>query len=369
MKMLKTMIAVLISATVGSSALAGNGGPGQAGNGGPNQTPGGTVTNPQNPQTCVLPSPVSTPVSAAVSTSLRFMREEEKLARDVYLYLNNRWNSRVFANIAAAEQSHMDQMLCFLQAYKLPDSASATAGVFNDASLQQLYNLLIADGSKSLLDAFKVGALIEEVDIRDLRSAIAASSDSAINQSYLNLMLGSYNHLQAFVGQIELQGDPYTAQILDAADVAAILAGNGATSVNPAPGTPFTVNAGSANGPMSGLWHHPDESGWGGTITQQYGKIFAAFYTYESNGTPVWYTVSDCPLSGNGCSGALYKVNGGTPLTSTWRNENIALTPVGIASFSFTDANNGTLAFTVNGVSGSKQIARYIFAVPPAASY
>ena len=235
MNMLKTMIAVLISATVGSSALAGNGGPGQAGNGGPNQTPGGTVTNPQNRQTCVLPSPVSTPVSAAVSTSLRFMREEEKLARDVYLYLNTRWNSRVFANIAAAEQSHMDQMLCFLQAYKLPDSASATAGVFNDASLQQLYS----------------------------------------------------------------------------ADVAAILAGNGATSVNPAPGTPFTVNAGSANGPMSGLWHHPDESGWGGTITQQYGKIFAAFYTYESNGAPVWYTVSDCPLSGNGCSGALYKVSGG----------------------------------------------------------
>jgi hypothetical protein len=251
-----------------------------------------------------------------------------------------------------------------MQAYKLPDSASATTGVFNDTSLQQLYNLLTADGSKSLLDAFEVGALIEEVDIRDLRSAIAASSDSAINQTYLNLMLASYKHLQAFVGQIELQGSPYTAQILESTDVSAILAGNGATSVIPAPGTPFTVNAGSANGPMSGLWHHPDESGWGGTITQQYGKIFAAFYTYESNGTPVWYTVSDCPLSGNGCSGALYKVSGGTPLTSAWRSENIALTPVGTASFSFTDANNGTLAFTVNGISGSKQIARYIFAAP-----
>ena len=55
MNMLKTMIAVLISATVGSSAVAGNGGP--------NQTPGGTVTHPQNPQTCVLPFPVSTPLS------------------------------------------------------------------------------------------------------------------------------------------------------------------------------------------------------------------------------------------------------------------------------------------------------------------
>jgi hypothetical protein len=356
MNTLKTIIAALVSATVGSAALAGNGGS--------HPTPGGSVSNPQNPQTCAAASNISTPLSAALTSSLRFMREEEKLARDVYLYLNTRWNSRIFANIAAAEQTHTDQILCFLQAYNLPDSASATVGVFNDASLQQLYNLLTAEGSKSLLDAFQVGALIEEVDIRDLRSAIAASSDRATNQTYLNLMIGSYSHLKAFVGQIESLGIRYSAQILDASDVSAILAGNGATTVNPVAGGAFSINTGSVNGPMTGLWSHPSEPGWGGTITQQYGKIFAAFYTYESNGAPVWYTVSDCPVSGGSCSGALYKVTGGVPLSSAWSGANIALMPVGTVSLSFADANNGTLDFTVNGVSGSKQIARYIFASP-----
>jgi hypothetical protein len=356
MNTLKTIIAVLVSAIVAGSAFAGNGGPGNG------QGSGGTPTP-------LVSSPVPNPsaiLSEAAFAALRLMREEEKLAHDVYLYLGAQWNSRIFNNIAASEQTHMDQVLTFLQAYNLPDPASAMTGVFNDASLQQLYNLLIAEGSKSLLNAFQVGALIEEVDIRDLRSAITASTDSALDQMYINLMSASYNHLNAFVGQIAQQGAHYNAQILDSVDMAEILSGNGAIPT-PGAGGAFTVDTSTANGSMSGLWGHPSESGWGGTITQQYGKIFAAFYTYESDGAPVWYSVSDCPLNGSGCSGELYKVTGGVPLTSAWNSANIALTPVGNARFSFTDTNNGTVSFTVNGLSGSKQIARFIFAAPPAA--
>ena len=356
MNTLKTIIAVLLSATVASTAFAGNGGPGNGQDGNGTTTP--LVSAP-------VPNP-SAILSDAAIAALRLMREEEKLARDVYLYLGAQWGSRVFANIAAAEQTHMDQVLTFLQAYKLPDSATATAGVFNDASLQQLYNLLTAEGGKSLLDAYQVGALIEEVDIRDLRSAIEASTDSALDQMYINLMSASYKHLNAFVGQIKGLGGSYSAQILDAADVTAILSGNGALPT-PGVGAAFAVDASAANGPMSGLWSHPDEPGWGATITQQYGKIFSALYSYESNGAPVWYTVSDCPVMVNECSGTLHKVTGGVPLASGWGGANISLTPVGNVSFSFADANNGTVSFTVNGVSGSKQIARSIFAAPPSA--
>ena len=38
------------------------------------------------------------------TVTLKFMREEEKLARDVYLYLFDVWGQWIFENIAASEQ-------------------------------------------------------------------------------------------------------------------------------------------------------------------------------------------------------------------------------------------------------------------------
>ena len=127
----------------------------------------------------------------------------------------------------------------------------------------------------------------------------------------------------------------------------------------------FTVDKSSLNGPMTGLWDTANESGWGGTITHQYDKIFAAIYTYESNGTPVWYTASDCPVIGGGCSGTLYKVTNGSPLTSPWNGAHLAVTPIGNIVFSFSDANSGSASYTINGIQGSKNISKFIFASPP----
>jgi len=47
-------------------------------------------------------------LSAGDAENLAFMREEEKLARDVYLYLFEFWGQLIFENIAAGEQQHMD---------------------------------------------------------------------------------------------------------------------------------------------------------------------------------------------------------------------------------------------------------------------
>lgn len=173
-----------------------------------------------------LPDP-ATVLPVAEIANLRFMREEEKMARDVYQALNSQWGLRVFSNIARSEQTHMDQVLAFMDALGLPDSATATAGVFNDASLQTLYDQLIARGSLSLSDALTVGALIEEVDIRDLRAVLVDVDDEELRQLYLNLMNGSYKHLRAFAGQIEASGADYEAQVLDPVDVLEILDGEG----------------------------------------------------------------------------------------------------------------------------------------------
>lgn len=158
---------------------------------------------------------------------LLFMREEEKLARDVYLTLFEKWGTPVFANIATSEQQHMDAMLILLNTYKLPDPAAATVvGEFVNTELQELYDALIQRGNQSVLEALKVGGIIEETDIEDINAAIETSRLAKIDSVYENLLEGSYNHLRAFAKQItSLTGESYVAEVVSQDIVDAILAG------------------------------------------------------------------------------------------------------------------------------------------------
>jgi hypothetical protein len=162
-----------------------------------------------------------------VVDDMKFMREEEKLARDVYATLYDHFYSQgttlyLFDHIASSEQRHMDAMLNLLAKYGIPDSAvdggqgvypdscpwdgkDKEACQFNNDDLAKLYPRLIKDGEKSPLAAFVVGAYIEELDISDLFEAIATAADFPIIQSvYGNLLCGSGNHLRAFARNIEL---------------------------------------------------------------------------------------------------------------------------------------------------------------------
>lgn len=130
---------------------------------------------------------------------LTYMREEEKVARDVYLYLNEKWNIRIFKNIAASEQVHMDAIKALLDTYTLPDPATGKGiGEFTHTDLQELYDDLIRQGSISKLEALKVGVIIEETDIDDLNEGIATTRHNDIKTVYSNLLQGSLNHLDAF---------------------------------------------------------------------------------------------------------------------------------------------------------------------------
>ncbi|MEN8224479.1 MAG: DUF2202 domain-containing protein, partial [Bacteroidota bacterium] len=110
---------------------------------------------------------------------LVYMREEEKLARDVYAKFYEKYDLAVFNNISTSEQRHMDRVLCLLMHYGIDDPASTEVGVFNNAELQELYNMLIDQGSASQNDALTVGATIEDVDIYDLEEYVAQTSNEA----------------------------------------------------------------------------------------------------------------------------------------------------------------------------------------------
>lgn len=177
-----------------------------------------------NQQAGVCPSVTSgTQVSVEDAASLSFMREEEKLARDVYQTLAAQWQTQIFTNIANSEQVHMDQVKCLLDAYGLPDSATSEVGSFNNLELQTLYHELVARGAISLSEALRTGALVEEVDIEDLNQGLNTIQVPEIRLVYENLRQGSESHLKAFVGTLEQLGETYAAQLLDTKEVDTIL--------------------------------------------------------------------------------------------------------------------------------------------------
>jgi hypothetical protein len=160
-------------------------------------------------------------------SGILYVREEEKLARDVYQVLYERWGVAVFSQIARSEQQHMDAMLGLVERYGLDDPAAGhDVGVFVDPSLQELYDDLIARGEASLEGALLVGGYIEEFDIIDLDERIAATDQAAIQQVYGNLLRGSRNHLRAFVQDYErVIGEAYAVQVLEQDVLDAIIAG------------------------------------------------------------------------------------------------------------------------------------------------
>jgi hypothetical protein len=130
---------------------------------------------------------------------LTYMREEEKVARDVYLYFNESWNVRIFNNIAASEQVHMNAIKVLLDTYAIPDPAEGNGiGEFTNPDLQNLYDDLIMQGSISKVEAFRVGVIIEETDIDDLTEGITTARHNDIRTVYGNLLQGSLKHLDAF---------------------------------------------------------------------------------------------------------------------------------------------------------------------------
>ncbi len=155
-------------------------------------------------------------LSAGEKDGLIFMREEEKLARDVYIVLYEKWNRRVFNNISQSEQRHTNAVLYLINRYGINDPVSDDGvGVFTNPDLQNLYNQLTDQGTASLEEALKVGAAIEEIDILDLDKQLNEVIDNEdIKIVYENLRNGSYNHLRAFVRNLSAIGVNYSQQYL-----------------------------------------------------------------------------------------------------------------------------------------------------------
>ncbi|HEX7557972.1 MAG TPA: trypsin-like peptidase domain-containing protein, partial [Usitatibacter sp.] len=112
------------------------------------------------------------------------------------------------------------------------------------------------------------------------------------------------------------------------------------------------------------LWFNPNESGWGLNIVQHPTRnLFAVWFTYDANASPRWFVITGGTwnTATNTFTAPIYQTSGPAASTATFNASLVKVTPVGNATITFTDASNGTLAYTVNGVLGSKAITRQPF--------
>lgn len=148
---------------------------------------------------------------------IRFMAEEEKMARDIYLEFEQWYDLPVFRNIGKAESFHMQMMsdLAGQFGITLSDSFLSDApGEYQNEDLTAMYNKLTDQGETSLTEALRAGALIEEADISDLQERMENTQNQEIRDVYSRLIMASGNHLRAFVNNLEFRGIDYKPSIL-----------------------------------------------------------------------------------------------------------------------------------------------------------
>ncbi len=145
---------------------------------------------------------------------MRFIWEEEKVARDLYVTLYEETNLSIFTNLAGSEQNHMDQAKALLDKYGLETPVEDEPGLFANQTLKGLYDDLLAQGKKSPQRALAAAAAFEEISIRDLEREISVTESEDIRVVYEGLLAGSRKHLRSYVRDLQEQGVQYAPQYL-----------------------------------------------------------------------------------------------------------------------------------------------------------
>ncbi|SEI47797.1 hypothetical protein SAMN05421831_102251 [Allopseudospirillum japonicum] len=140
------------------------------------------------------------PVQPALVDELKFMLEEEKLARDVYLQLAEDTDLFIFSQIAASEQKHMDTLVRQAERFHIDvdDILVQEVGDFINPDLAILYTDLLTLDTQDVTQALQIGVMIETLDIEDLTANLQDPQLDALDQVFANLLQGSYQHLDAF---------------------------------------------------------------------------------------------------------------------------------------------------------------------------
>ena len=109
-------------------------------------------------------------------------------------------------------------------------------------------------------------------------------------------------------------------------------------------------------------WGGAQQNGWGITIAQQYRTLFLAWYTYDAAGKATWFYVSGGQwLAANVFRGRAYRASGSPWLGTAYNPAAFSARDVGEVTLSFTDLSNAVMTYTLDGVTQTKPISRFVF--------
>jgi len=164
----------------------------------------------------------STQLTAYEKEGILLMREEEKLAHDVYSFFVEKYNIPIFRNIKQSEVMHQKSMIWLMEKYDIKDPSFEEQGKFNNKELQKLYDRLTVQGN-TLIEALKIGAYIEELDIFDLKKLMKKTDNEDILRVYSRLLWGSENHFRAFTRNLSNRGVEYEPEFLSKEEMETML--------------------------------------------------------------------------------------------------------------------------------------------------
>lgn len=174
------------------------------------------------PDTIVFNFP-SQELSQAEKEGILLLLSQEKLLRDVYAKLYEKWQLPEFQNIPSGEDRHAKGVKALLKKYQLTAPNADKVGVFAEAKLTQQYQDLVAKGGVSLVEALTVLASLEEQDAVALEKAITGTDNFDVQFVYKQLAKGSRNHLRDLVGLLQGKGTTYKPVFYSAADFQKVL--------------------------------------------------------------------------------------------------------------------------------------------------
>lgn len=138
-------------------------------------------------------------LTGAEAADILYISEEEKLGRDLYLMYFDIWGRRAFLNAAGSSQADIDSMNLLIERYGLEDPVKDERGMFTNASLQELYNEMVSSGSTTVWDALNSSIKFEEIQVKSLDDAMAATDKDDLKFVYENIRHSSENNIQAFL--------------------------------------------------------------------------------------------------------------------------------------------------------------------------
>ncbi|MCC6866474.1 MAG: DUF2202 domain-containing protein [Ignavibacteria bacterium] len=156
--------------------------------------------------------------------SLEYMTQEEKLARDYASQMGTKYNSDFFNKVAAEKQDDLDKIKDILKSKNVDDPVkNDEAGIYKSDTFKDIYTRLTDSGNLNVNEAFKGGAEIAELQIKDLNKYLTSVSDKDIKDNYTELKKNAEKNLKSYVNQLSQKGIGYFPKHITADDFNKIL--------------------------------------------------------------------------------------------------------------------------------------------------